>query len=175
MQHFGKSNRFGVPAPKPGALPTGPHPDLNCHPLYTMARRNASVKYPTQSCYSFFTLFRKIVIKSNQTKTKGGMNMPGPGGHGGPGGPGGRGGMGGPGGRGGFGGPGRGPGGPGMGGRLGGMGGPGMGGHMPPPRPPRRGWGHRPYGGRGVGCCGCAAPMMVLVVAVIAGLAMLLF
>ena len=28
MQHFGKSNRFGVPAPKPGALPTGPHPDM---------------------------------------------------------------------------------------------------------------------------------------------------
>ena len=27
-QHFGKSNRFGVPAPKPGALPTGPHPDI---------------------------------------------------------------------------------------------------------------------------------------------------
>ena len=28
MQHFRKSNRFGVPAPKPGALPTGPHPDM---------------------------------------------------------------------------------------------------------------------------------------------------
>ena len=28
MQHFGKSNRFDVPAPKPGALPTGPHPDI---------------------------------------------------------------------------------------------------------------------------------------------------
>ena len=23
-----QSNRFGVPAPKPGALPTGPHPDI---------------------------------------------------------------------------------------------------------------------------------------------------
>ena len=29
MQHFGKSNRFGVPAPKPGALPTGPHPEIS--------------------------------------------------------------------------------------------------------------------------------------------------
>ena len=28
MQHFGKSNRLSVPAPKPGALPTGPHPDM---------------------------------------------------------------------------------------------------------------------------------------------------
>ena len=28
MQHLEQSNRFGVPAPKPGALPTGPHPDI---------------------------------------------------------------------------------------------------------------------------------------------------
>ena len=26
MRHFGKSNRFGVPAPKAGALPTALHP-----------------------------------------------------------------------------------------------------------------------------------------------------
>lgn len=28
MQHFVQSNRCCVPAPKPGALPTGPHPDI---------------------------------------------------------------------------------------------------------------------------------------------------
>ena len=28
MQHLEKSNRFGVPAPKSSALPTGPHPDM---------------------------------------------------------------------------------------------------------------------------------------------------
>ena len=33
MQHFGKSNRFGVPAPKAGALPTALHPDTGA--LYT--------------------------------------------------------------------------------------------------------------------------------------------
>ena len=27
MQHLEQSNRFGVPAPKSSALPTGPHPD----------------------------------------------------------------------------------------------------------------------------------------------------
>ena len=28
MQLLEQSNRFGVPAPKPGALPTGPHPGM---------------------------------------------------------------------------------------------------------------------------------------------------
>ena len=28
IQYLKQSNQFGVPAPKPGALPTGPHPDM---------------------------------------------------------------------------------------------------------------------------------------------------
>ena len=38
MQHFGKSNRFGVPAPKAGALPTALHPDTT-HIIHDRSRK----------------------------------------------------------------------------------------------------------------------------------------
>ena len=44
-QHFGKSNRFGVPAPKPGALPTGPHPDRKFESDYTPPCAKKQPKY----------------------------------------------------------------------------------------------------------------------------------
>ena len=49
-QHFGKSNRFGIPAPKSSALPTGPHPGFVRRPhreqgvLYTMPFKKAIIK-----------------------------------------------------------------------------------------------------------------------------------
>ena len=41
MQHLEQSNRFGVPAPKPGALPTGPHPEIFTAVLYTICFKKA--------------------------------------------------------------------------------------------------------------------------------------
>ena len=96
--------------------------------------------------------------------------MPGPGGHHG-GGPGGPGGGRGPGGPGGFGGPHGGPGGPGgFGGPHGGPGGPR--GFGPGPRPPYRGYGHRPYRG---GCLGCLMPVLGTIAVIVTALSFLIF
>ena len=43
MQHLEQSNRFGVPAPKTGALPTALHPDTVV--LYTIRMENATEIY----------------------------------------------------------------------------------------------------------------------------------
>ena len=55
MQHFGKSNRFGVPAPKAGALPTALHPDDLYFPLtYILTIDTKKVKHKSTN-YGIYT------------------------------------------------------------------------------------------------------------------------
>jgi hypothetical protein len=63
MQHFGKSNRFGVPAPKPGTLPTGPHPEIFTAVLYTICFKKAIGKLLFALMGGLWYAFGKVDIR----------------------------------------------------------------------------------------------------------------
>ena len=53
MQHLEQSSRFGVPAPKPGALWAGPHPDMKLRETACGVRR--------LRCDGFFLWLRQLL------------------------------------------------------------------------------------------------------------------